>query len=102
MWVVPACAETINEPSWATMLTGSPPARVLSMKEGLPKESFGGVGLGHETEAELATPLASGSTARNRAGTSKRRMRMRKRPPFDRVRGNFALIGPIPCRNADG
>jgi hypothetical protein len=57
------------EPSCATWLTGSPPARLLSMKVGLSKVSFGGFGLGQFAD-ELAAP-ESGSSAASNTGTSR-------------------------------
>src|SRR3954447_14228878 len=48
MCVVPAWVETLIEPSWATIETGSPPAWVVEMYFGGAKVSAGGSGVGSE------------------------------------------------------
>src|SRR5688500_2144622 len=54
------------------MLTGSPPARVLSMNDGLPNDSFGGLGVGQLGAEDRAMP-AMGRIASISAGTSRTR-----------------------------
>src|SRR3954454_13874070 len=46
MCVVPAWVDTLIEPSWATIETGSPPACVVLMYFGAAKVSAGGSGVG--------------------------------------------------------
>src|SRR3954447_10777472 len=56
-WVVPACAETMIAPSCATTLTGSPPARALSMYSGAENETAGAFACGQITGETLVSKL---------------------------------------------
>src|SRR5688572_32281278 len=58
------------EPSWATWLTGSPPARISSMNRGFPNESLGGFTEGHSRDDDLAMP-AIGSKPTSSRGTTR-------------------------------
>src|SRR5687767_14870985 len=70
------------EPSCATMLTGSPPARVLSMKIGSSNASGGGVRSGQVAPSDI---FPSGSNVASKPTTNDTIKRRRTAIPFIQI-----------------